>query len=126
MPGFFEENIVASQLESSGTIAYNNLMQFGYPVKIPITDFFQKIKPYLELRHISFGTVNCCRVILLSNGFRYDDFKMGKIDIHIRQGKLQLLKLMNIEPEKTTLKFKKVFKTLVRFIDACKFLRNET
>lgn len=77
-PGCFDENIVFDQLEASGTIAFHTLMQMGYPVKVPIAEFYQKIKPYMTPGHgyESIGTINCCRFFLLASGFLSKDFKL--------------------------------------------------
>lgn len=78
VPGIFDEINVLRQLESSGNIVFYNLMQVGYPMKIPIHEFYHKIKPYLELRHEAMGVTNCSNIFLLASGFQSKDFKFGK------------------------------------------------
>lgn len=83
----FDETIVLKQLETSGTIAYYSLIEFGYPMKISIAELYQKLLTYLEPRHILIGSKNCCLLFLLANGFLNKDFKLGKTEILIRAEK---------------------------------------
>lgn len=76
-----------NQLKSSGTIAYYELIQFGYPIKIKIADLYAKLEPILKPHHLKLGQNKCCQILLLEYGFELRDFKFGKIDIHIRAGK---------------------------------------
>lgn len=118
IPDHFDEVFVYNQLKSSGTIAYYNLMNLGYPIKISIAELFEKLQPYLEQRHISFGANNCCQIYLLANGFESNEFKFGKTEIHIRPGKLDLLNRMNAEFQEMNneiaVKFKKRFIASIR------------
>lgn len=134
VPDNFDEAIVSRQLESSGTIAYYNLMQIGYPTKVSIDELYHKLKFYLELRHTSIGVNNCCMIFLLASGFISKDFKFGKTKIHIRPGKVELLNRMNVEFQRPNneIKFKfnesfkkfmwRVFYMRVRFMAACRYL----
>lgn len=97
MPDLFDDAIVFNQLQSSGMLAYYDLMQFGYPNKIPIIDLFEKLKPYLEPRHISIGVNNCCELFLLSIGFLSKDFKLGKTEIHFRPVNFHVMDRINVE-----------------------------
>lgn len=92
MSGTFDDNFVLSQLQTSGTLAYFNLMRFGYPLKVQITEIYKQLEPFLEYRHTSCGIEKCCQIFLLACGFQYKDFKIGKTDIHIRPGKSDILK----------------------------------
>ncbi|XP_031625631.1 myosin heavy chain 95F-like [Contarinia nasturtii] len=44
MPDIFDDTIVFNQLQSSGMLAYNQLIQLGFPIKIMILDLFEKLK----------------------------------------------------------------------------------
>lgn len=61
-------------------------MQISYPIKISISELFQKLEAILEPRYLSFGAINCSRIYLLANGLSSKDFKFGKTEIHIRSG----------------------------------------
>lgn len=61
-------------------------MQFSYPIKISISELFEKLQTILEPRHISLGAVNCCRIFLVANGVSSNEFKFGKTEVHIRPG----------------------------------------
>lgn len=89
-PDIFNENFVLEQLKTTGTVAYFNLMQHGYPFKVRINELFENMKRFLEPRHISLGSETCCRIFLLCKGFENKDFRIGKTDIHIRLGKSDL------------------------------------
>lgn len=97
IPELFDDNLVLDQLKSSGTIAYYEMMQFGFPGKLKITDLFDKLKPALEPRHDSIRNHTCCTILLLASGFKSTDFKIGKSWIHIRPGNLQLLEQIQYE-----------------------------
>lgn len=83
-----------------------------------IEELFQKIRPYLEERHISIGGVNCCRIFLLANGFSSKNVKFGKTEIHIRSEHSNLVHSMNMELQTSggeiTSKFKKSFNDYIR------------
>lgn len=130
----FDEKLVFQQMESSGTLAYYKLMQFGYPIKISINELFTKLQSHLEARHISIGAKNCCIVFLLSCGFGAKDFKIGKTEVHIRTGNFQLMDSLNEKFEQhnndITVKFKEGFHVFMRrvlfkafwFVGACNCL----
>lgn len=134
VPGNFNEIIVSRQLESSGTMAFYNLMQLGYPTKISIDDLHHKLKPYVKPRHTSIGVNNYCMIFLLASGFLSKDFKFGKTEIHVRPGKFQLLDRMNAEFQRPNneikVKFNESFKKFmrrvfyirIRFMGACTYL----
>lgn len=51
--GIFDENLVQSQLISSGSIAYQQLMRIGFPSHMSIAKLFDKFKSNIE-----FGDTN--------------------------------------------------------------------
>lgn len=133
-PGVFDENFVCEQLQSSGCTAYYELMQFGYPDKIKISDLYDKLAPVLQSRHTSIGRLRCCLIFLLANGFKAEDLRSGKSSINIRPGNSKLLEKLQIEindfnPE-SVLKFnneflnheRRVLILRLRFISKRKFI----
>lgn len=116
----FDKNFVLDQLRSSGTLAYYELMQFGYPVKIHIADFYNKLKPVLKPRHVSIGDRMCCFIFLLASGFKAEDLKFGKSSIHIRPGNSKLFEKIQTEINGSSLelalKFQKGFVVYMRRI----------
>lgn len=96
-PGLFDDNFVSEQLKSSGTTAYYELMQFGYPAKIQISYLYDKLKPALKPHHNTMGSALCCFIFLLANGFKADDLKIGKSSINIRPGNSTLLEKLQTE-----------------------------
>lgn len=124
MPGLFDDKVVLNQLASSGTLAYHSLMRMGYPTKTSIAEYYQKLQFILEPRYTSIGITNCCRIFLLANGLVSKDFKIGKTNIHLRQGR----KLPEcLDNKALTKKLKVEFKAFMRrmiyirikFIGAC-------
>lgn len=111
VPGTFDEIFVMSQLESSGTIAYYQLMHSGYPFKVKISEIWDNLLPVLETCHRDYGKETCCEIFLRSNGFHNEDFKIGKQDIYIRHGKKSWLQKMRQEMKTSAvlLNFKKEF-----------------
>lgn len=86
LPDVYDDNFVRNQLETSGTLAYYNFIQCSYPIKISISELFQKLQEILDPRYITFGEVICCRIFLLANNISLKNFKFGKSEIHIRRG----------------------------------------
>lgn len=66
-------------------------MQSGYPIKVKIVELYKKIEPILESHHVYTGKSICCQILLLVSGFKSEDFKFGKTDIHLRSGRTHLL-----------------------------------
>lgn len=118
LPDFFDDSFVFKQLETSGTIAYHELMKCGYPIKRSISELFQKLTPYLQPRQISIGPSCCCLIFLLSNGFSFRDFKLSKTELNFRPAKCYLLDAMESEfwnpTNNVANKFKQKFHTFIR------------
>lgn len=110
IPNIFEEKFVFNQLQSSGTIAYNELMQSGYPIKLKIDEIYLKIQTIMASHHASTGKIACCHILLLAFGFKPKDFKIGKTDISIRPGKTHLLDQLHLELDKPNEELAQKFK----------------
>lgn len=91
--------MVLAQLNSSGTVAYFNLMQCGYTFNIDFRELFETYKPHLKLAQIHMKPKRFCKILLQSIGFSDKDFKLGATTIFIRPGKSVLLdKLSQSDP----------------------------
>lgn len=66
-------------------------MQTGFPSKMKKTKLIKICQSFLEPRHLSIGTDMCCHILLLASGFKRDEFKIGREEIHIRSGKSHFL-----------------------------------
>lgn len=129
----FDDDFVLAQLQSSGMLAYYRLFQVGFPIKIPVDIFFEKVKAYLKPNHENVEVKNCCVIFLLTMGFECKDFKIGKTEIHFRPGKLNIIDEMNAiinrYDDEYAKKFSKrfsvfsqnSFRIAFKFIFACKF-----
>lgn len=96
-------------------------MQSSYPIKVSITELFQKLQAVFEPRYIPFGEINSIRIFLLANGISSKDFKFGKTEIHIRSGhQLQGLDPHQLLNEELT-KIKHELKLFIRRILRIRF-----
>lgn len=86
VPELFIDKVVLAQLESSGTVAFFELIETGYPKKVKMNELYGKVAPLLEPRHASIAVEYFCTLILIASGLEQTDFKIGKSDIHIRAG----------------------------------------
>lgn len=111
LPDVFEDDLVVNQLTSSGIMAYNQLMQFAYPLKINIADLYDHLEIALETRHTSMEKSVCCLILLLGSGFKSEDIRIGQTEIHIRPGYSHLLDQLKCEMDESSLNLKSRFKT---------------
>lgn len=89
--GIFDESLVQSQLISSGSIAYQQLMRIGFPSHMSIADLFNKFKSNSEFEdHTSINPKDFCNLLLRSCGLKWKDFKLGNTQICFRSGKLEM------------------------------------
>ncbi|XP_031627793.1 myosin heavy chain 95F-like [Contarinia nasturtii] len=100
--GIFNEDLVRSQLISSGSIAYQQLMRIGFPNFISIADLFIKVKSNLEFEdYANTNPKEFCNLLIRSCGLLWKDFKIGNTKIFFRCKKLDLLtEKLNDEPSK--------------------------
>lgn len=90
--GTFDENLVESQLISSGSIAYQRLMRIGFPSHISITKLFDMFKLKLEFEsYTTYSPKYFCSILIRSCGLKWTDFKLGNTQIFFRRGKLDIL-----------------------------------
>lgn len=70
----FDQCMVLSQLRSSSTLSYAEFVRFGFPLRLSIEEIRNLYKPYF---YICAGARKFHVKLLLSNGFRIGDFKIG-------------------------------------------------
>lgn len=88
----FDEKYVSSQLISSGSIAYQNLVKTGYPSHMSIADLCQKFvskKGFKE--YICNNQKDFCSILLRACGLQWNYFKIGNTKVFFRDGKIELL-----------------------------------
>lgn len=122
LSGNFEDSIVLQQLRSSSTLAYANLVRFGFPSRLS----FERIQDlYSPHYHICAGRRQFHMKLLLSNGFRIGDLKLGNNYICFRSNKHdQIQQLLSVESSIRALK-RYIARTrwLIVIIFFMKFLR---
>lgn len=90
--GVFDENLVRTQLISSGSIAYQQLMRAGYPSHWCIAELFNKFEKNPEFKdYTSTNPKDFCHLLLQSCGLKWKDYKLGHSQIFFRTGKFELL-----------------------------------
>lgn len=80
LPKKIDDALVLQQLKAANIIAYAQLMQLGYPVRVSLDVLNNKYEPYFTNETFKqFYTK-----ILLSLGFKFSDFKFGEKLIFFR------------------------------------------
>lgn len=87
----FEEEMVLRQLLTSSTISYGKFIRFGYSNHVPYQKIFEACKSVERLRKHCVDRSDFCLKILLSMGFKLNDFKMGCNAIAFRANKIHML-----------------------------------
>lgn len=87
----FDENLVLSQLASTGCIAYQKLMRSGYPVHMKIEDLLNQCKKMLKLSKSVENQKEFCSTILRSCGLRWKDFRIGNRNVFFRSEKMDII-----------------------------------
>lgn len=90
--GVFDRNLVRSQLISSGSIAYQQLMKIGFPSNMSISNLFNNIMSKSQfMKYTSFSPKEFCNILLRSCSLKWTEFKLGNTQIFFRNGKLEIL-----------------------------------
>lgn len=111
----FEGCLALAQLKCSGTISVLELMEHGYPSRVPFSDLYNMYKKYLppELANLSPRTF--CESMLHSMNLNSKDFKFGITKVFFRPGKfVEFDRIMKSDPEHLQAIVVKVKKWLVR------------
>lgn len=88
----FEEELVLRQLLTSSTISYARFMRFGYSKRVAYQTIIDSCKLVEnKLKKHCVNRSNICSKILLSIGFKLNDFKMGNDTIAFRANSFHLL-----------------------------------
>lgn len=78
-PKEFNDFMVLQQLRSSSVFAYVDLVRYGFPIRIPIDQLQNLYAP-----HIRGDTKQFLTKLLLSNGYRIGEFKIGNSQVLFR------------------------------------------
>lgn len=90
--GNFDQEFVLSQLNTSCTVAYAKFIRFGYAKRVSFEELIDKCKPIEDkFSGRYFDRSSFYSKVLLSIGFRLDEFKMGNAAIFFRSNKFELI-----------------------------------
>lgn len=93
---FFDDDFIKSQLKTSSIVPYMNLMQNGFPNRIPYTEILPKFEE-LFVKEIEADKLKFCERVLIANGNEKCDFKLGENAVFFRNNKYAGI---NLELEK--------------------------
>lgn len=112
----FDENMVQTQLISSGSIAYQQLMRIGFPSHISIVTLFNMFKSKSEFTEYTHkNPKEFCNMLIRSCGLMWKDFKLGNTQIFFRSEKLEILS-EKLKEDAEVIKYR---------LEKCKLLRKK-
>lgn len=110
----FEGPQVLSQLECSGMTSVLELMQMGFPSRVPFKELYEKYKGFLPKELASLDPRLFCKTLFKALGLRDADFKFGLTKIFFRPGKFaEFDEIMKSDPASLAELISKVRKWLV-------------
>lgn len=87
----FDEPYVLDQLNSSGTISYQNLMNIGFPFHLEFNHVCDILRPHIQqYNYIPTDDKKLCDAFMRSIDFSTNDFKIGATKIFLRPGKMDI------------------------------------
>lgn len=90
--GQFERELVLTQLKTSCIVSYAQFIRFGYSKRIDFQELVNRCKSLEDkFQNDSFNRQYFYSKVLLSIGFKHEDFKMGSGVIFFRSNKFNLL-----------------------------------
>lgn len=96
----FEGNLVLSQLNYSGTTSVLELMEYGYPSRVPFADLYNMYKKYLPPELVTLEPKIFCEAMLHSLKLNNKDFKFGISRVFFRPGKfVEFDRIMKSDPQ---------------------------
>lgn len=103
LPNKIDDALVSQQLKAANIIAYAQLMQLGYPVRVSLDVLNNKYEPYFtNATYKQFYTK-----LLLSLGFKFSDFKFGEKLIFFRDLNYGPIDQLLHSPEESILKMRR-------------------
>lgn len=96
----FEGGLALAQLKCSGTISVLELMEHGYPSRVPFGDLYNMYKSYLPPELARLAPRTFCEAMLQSLKLNTKDFKFGITKVFFRPGKfVEFDRIMRSDPE---------------------------
>ena len=111
----FEGGLALAQLKCSGTISVLELMEHGYPSRVPFGDLYNMYKSFLPPELARLPPRTFCEAMLQSLKLNNKDFKFGITRVFFRPGKfVEFDRIMKSDPENLRAIVAAVKKWLVR------------
>ena len=111
----FEGNLSLAQLKCSGTTSVLELMEYGYPSRVPFAELHKMYVSYLPPELAALNPRTFCEAMLHSLRLNDKDFKFGITKVFFRPGKfVEFDRIMKSDPENLKAIVANVKKWLVR------------
>ncbi|XP_065371251.1 myosin heavy chain 95F isoform X3 [Calliphora vicina] len=111
----FEGGLALAQLKCSGTISVLELMEHGYPSRVPFADLYNMYKSLLPPELAKLPARTFCEAMLQSLNLSSRDFKFGITKVFFRPGKfIEFDRIMKSDTENLLAIVAKVKKWLIR------------
>lgn len=111
----FEGGLALAQLKCSGTTSVLELMEYGYPSRVPFTELYNMYKSVLPAELVKLPPRTFCEAMLHSLNLQGKDFKFGITKVFFRPGTfVQFDRVMKSDPENLRMIVANVKKWLVR------------
>ena len=111
----FDGSLALAQLKCSGTTTVLELMEFGYPSRVPFSELYNMYKMYLPPELAKLQPRIFCEAMLHSLKLNEKDFKFGITKVFFRPGKfIEFDRIMKTDPENLKAIVANVKKWLVR------------
>ncbi|KAM7361301.1 myosin heavy chain 95F jaguar isoform 2-T2 [Cochliomyia hominivorax] len=111
----FEGGLALAQLKCSGTISVLELMEHGYPSRVPFADLYNMYKSLLPPELAKLPARTFCEAMLQSLNLSSKDFKFGITKVFFRPGKfIEFDRIMKSDTENLLAIVAKVKKWLIR------------
>lgn len=111
----FEGGLALAQLKCSGTTSVLELMEYGYPSRVPFSELYNMYKSFLPPELAKLQPKTFCEAMLHSLKLNNKDFKFGITKVFFRPGKfVEFDRIMKSDPENLKAIVANVKKWLVR------------
>lgn len=111
----FEGGLALAQLKCSGTTSVLELMEYGYPSRVPFNELYNMYKSFLPPELAKLNPRTFCEAMLHSLKLNSNDFKFGITRVFFRPGKfVEFDRIMKSDPENLRAIIANVKKWLVR------------
>ncbi|XP_058063778.1 myosin heavy chain 95F isoform X1 [Anopheles bellator] len=111
----FEGGLALAQLKYSGTNSVLELMEYGYPSRVPFTELYNMYSSYLPVELARLQPRTFCEAMLYSLRLNSTDFKFGITKVFFRPGKfVEFDRIMRSDPENLKAIVAKVKRWMVR------------